>query len=106
MSQILNSFTGIAFLDLNGDPYSGAQLFVYDAGTSDKVAAGTITKDFAGASNHANPIILNNDGVISDGSTAHALWQTSGSSLKLVLAPSTDTDPPLSPIRTYDNLQG
>jgi hypothetical protein len=39
-------------------------------------------------------------------SDAQALWQPEGIVLKLVLAPSTDSDPPLSPLRTYDNIAG
>lgn len=104
MSQKLNSFSGIPFLDANGDPYSGAQLFVYEAGTSTKY---TVTKDLAGASNHANPIILNSSGVVADGAgAAQAIWQAEGQAIKFVLAPSTDTDPPVAAIRTFDNLQG
>lgn len=102
MAQLLNPYSGVPFLDSNGDPYVGAQLFVYEAGTSTKY---TTTKDSAGVSNHANPIILNNEGVIADGSgAAQAMWQSAGQSVKLVLAPAGDTDPPVSPIRTYDNI--
>lgn len=104
MAQKLNPFSGIPFLDANGDPYSGAQLFIYTAGTSTKF---TTTKDLAGASNHANPVVLNSSGVIADGAgAAQAMWQLEGQAVKMVLAPSTDTDPPIAAIRTYDNIQG
>lgn len=104
MTQFLNPFSGRQFLDANGAPYVGAQLFVYQAGTSTKQ---TVTKDKAGASNHANPIILNARGEPADGSGASMpIWQPSDVDVKLVLAPSTDSDPPVSPISTWDNLAG
>ena len=104
MAQYLNAFSGRQFLDANGAPYSGAQLFVYIAGSSTKA---TVTKDSAGASNHTNPIILNTRGEPADaGGASQAIWQAGGQSVKLVLAPSTDTDPPVSAISTWDNLAG
>lgn len=104
MAQKLNPFSGRQFLDANGDPYSGAQLFAYVAGSSTKT---TLTKDSAGTSNHANPIILNSRGEPADaGGSSQAMWQAEGVSVKLVLAPSTDSDPPLSAISTWDNLSG
>lgn len=104
MSQKLNPFSGVPFLDANGDPYSGAKLFVYQAGSSTKQ---TTTKDLAGASSHENPIILNSAGIIADNAgAAQAMWQPEGQAVKLVLAPSNDTDPPGSAIRTYDNVAG
>ncbi len=82
----------------------GAQLFSYVAGSSTKT---TLTKDSAGASNHANPIILNARGEPGDGAGAsQAMWQAEGSTVKLVLAPSGDTDPPVAAISTWDNLSG
>jgi len=104
MAQKLNPFSGRQFLDANGNPYSGAQLFTYVAGSSTKV---TLTKDLAGASNHANPIILNSRGEPGDGAGAsQAMWQAEGATVKLVLAPSTDTDPPIAAISTWDNIGG
>lgn len=104
MTQYINIFSGRQFVDANGIPYSGAKLFVYEAGTSTKYI---VTKDKAGASNHANPIILNTKGEPADGAgAAHAIWQTGGQEVKFVLAPSTDTDPPLSTIDTWDNIPG
>lgn len=104
MAQKLNPFSGRQFLDANGDPYNGAQLFVYEAGTSTKY---TLTKDSAGASNHANPIILNTRGEPGDGAGAsQVMWQAEGQAVKLVLAPSTDTDPPVAAISTWDDLSG
>lgn len=104
MAQKLNIFSGRQFLDANGDPYSAALLFVYTAGSSTKA---TVTKDSAGVSAHANPIVLNSRGEPADGSGAsQAIWQTEGSALKFVLAPSTDTDPPIAAISSWDNLAG
>lgn len=104
MTQFLALFSARQFMDLNGIPYAGAKLFTYQAGTSTKV---TTTKDEAGASNHTNPIILNTRGEPADaGGASQAIWYTAGSKLKFVLAPSTDTDPPLSPISTWDNING
>lgn len=104
MAQYLNAFSGRQFIDANGNPYVGAKLFIYAAGSSTKV---TTTKDSAGASNHTNPIILNARGEPADGAGAsQAIWQTAGSATKLVLAPSNDTDPPVSAISTWDNLSG
>ena len=104
MPQFINPYSGRQYINANGIPYTGAKLFVYLAGTSTKY---TTTKDQAGTSNHANPIILNSRGEAADGAGAsQAIWQTGGDKVKLVLAPSTDTDPPLSAISTWDNLQG
>lgn len=104
MAQYLNAFSGRQFIDANGNPYVGAKLFTYVAGSSTKV---TTTKDSAGASNHTNPIILNARGEPADGAGAsQAIWQAGGSSTKLVLAPASDSDPPLSSISTWDNLSG
>ena len=104
MSQKLNPYSGRQFLDANGDPYVGAKLFTYEAGTNTKQ---TVTKDLAGTSNHTNPIILNSKGEPADaGGSAQAIWQPDGQAIKLVLAPSTDSDPPTTPIATWDNLEG
>lgn len=104
MTQYLNPLSGSQFVDANGAPYSGAKLFIYSAGSTSKV---TTTKDQAGSSNHTNPIILSSKGEIADGSgNRQALWQPGGTTVKMVLAPSTDTDPPTSPYWTIDNVAG
>ena len=104
MPQFINPYSSRQYINANSVPYTGAKLFVYLAGTSTKY---TTTKDQAGTSNHANPIILNSRGEAADGAGAsQAIWQTGGDKVKLVLAPSTDTDPPVSAISTWDNLQG
>lgn len=104
MAQYLSPFAGRQFLDANGNPYVGALLFTYVAGSSTKV---TTTKDSAGVSNHTNPIVLNARGEPSDGAgTSQAIWQPGGVAVKYVLAPSTDSDPPMSAISTWDNISG
>lgn len=104
MAQKLNPFSGRQFGDANGDPYVGAQLFIYKAGTTTKQ---TTTNDQDGASNHANPIILNGRGEPADaGGSAQAIWQPDGQAVKLVLAPAADSDPPTTPYATWDNIEG
>ena len=84
-------------LDGNGAPYAGAKLFTYRAGTSTKEPT---YQDEDSSTAHANPIILDANGRIPAG-----VWLTEGQGYKLVLAPSDDTDPPVSPIWTLDNLR-
>lgn len=104
MANYLNPWSGRQFVDANGAPYSGAKLFVYTGGSSTKT---TVYKDSAGASQHANPIVLNTRGEPADtGGASQPIWQAGGAAVKFVLAPSTDTDPPVSPISTWDNIAG
>lgn len=84
------------YLDGDGVPYAGAQLFTYAAGSSTKQ---TTYQDSAGSTPHANPIDLD-----ANGRVPAAIWGTVGQTFKLVLAPSDDTDPPASPIWTIDNV--
>lgn len=84
--------------DANGDPYSGALLFTYAEGSTTKLATYT---DATGSVAQANPIVLNTRGLPDD-----SIWLTEGRNYKFVLAPSTDTDPPTSPIKTEDNIVG
>lgn len=86
------------YLDENGDPYSGALLFTYEAGSSTKEPT---YQESTGTTPHANPIVLN-----SKGQPSAPIWLTEGQSYKFVLAPSTDTDPPASPYWTVDNIDG
>lgn len=86
-------------VDANGNPRSGAKLFTYVAGSAIKVATFT---DAAGLVPQTNPIILNADGY----PTLGPIWIAEGTMVKFVLAPSTDTDPPTSPIKTIDNVAG
>lgn len=81
------------FFDNNGNPLSGGKLFVYTAGTSTKVNTYT---DAALSVANANPIVLDSAGRCT-------IFLTPGVSYKFVMAPSTDTDPPTSPLWTVDN---
>ena len=86
------------FEDANGNPYVGGKLFTYAAGSSTKQATYT---DSTGLTANTNPIILD-----SAGRTPYGVWLTAGLNYKFVLAPSTDTDPPSSPIFTEDVVSG
>jgi hypothetical protein len=84
------------FFDNNGDPAAGHQLFTYYAGMTDKVETYTDSDLLVP---NTNPIILD-----SAGRCTIYLYPTS--SVKFVLAPPTDTDPPTSPIWTRDDIHG
>lgn len=86
------------YVDANGNPYAGAKLFYYAAGTTTK--QNTYTTSVGDAAN-TNPVILD-----ASGRTPYGVWLTEGVNYKEVLAPATDTDPPTSPIFTEDVLTG
>jgi hypothetical protein len=98
MSVNLTPQPRLQFVDVNGNPYSGAKLFTYLSGTTTKQA--TYTNNLQTVA-HANPIILD-----SSGRPSSEVWLVSGVKYTFVLAPSTDTDPPTSPILTDDNIEG
>ena len=79
-------------------PLSGGKLFTYASGSTTKQA--TYTTSVGDVAN-SNPIILD-----TLGRTPFGVWQTNGLNYKYVLAPSTDTDPPTSPIFTEDVVAG
>lgn len=89
------------FADGTGVPYSGAKLFCYVAGSVNTKQ--TTYTESTGTTPNTNPIVLD-----SNGRTPQPVWLTTGLSYKFVLAPSTDTDPPASPISggTIDNCTG
>ena len=82
-----------------GTPAVGYKLFFYVAG-SVNTKQNTYT-DSTGTVANTNPVVLN-----SLGQPTTELWFASGQSYKCVLAPSTDTDPPTSPVWSVDNLRG
>jgi len=86
------------FFDNDGVPAASCLLFTYTAGTTTKKATYT-TSTISGGSEVANtnPIVLD-----SSGRTAGIFLTAAGH--KFVLAPSTDSDPPTSPIWTRDNI--
>ncbi len=110
MAQHLNPWSSRQFLDANHVPLVGAKLFSYvsSATGTGGTTKQTLTQDAAGNTNHTNPMILNARGEPSDSPSGASMemWQPSGVFVKLVLAPSTDTDPPTSIISTWDNLSG
>jgi hypothetical protein len=87
-----------AQLDSSGNPYVGAQLFTYAAGSTTKQTA---YQDSAGLTQHTNPIVLN-----SRGEPPAPIWLTEGSTYKLYLTTPTDTDPPVTSVRVIDNIRG
>lgn len=88
------------FLDDNGNPRVGAQLFFYAAGTSTKLS--TYNDDDLLTAN-ANPMVLNANGQPSTSSSGSAIDVFgSNAAYSIVLAPSTDTDPPVAAIQTVD----
>lgn len=87
------------FVDASGNPTVGYKMFMYAAGsTSTKQNSYT---NSTGSVANINPIILN-----ALGQTPNELWWDASLLYKVVLAPSTDTDPPTNPVWTVDNLQG
>ncbi len=82
---------------------SGCKLFTYVAGSTTKQNTYT---DNTGNTANANPILLNSEGYPASGGNVISIWLTQGATYKFVLAPSTDTDPPSSPIWTRDNISG
>lgn len=85
-----------AFYDSNGDPYSGARLFFYAAGSSTKQNTYTTS---AGSVANSNPITLN-----SRGEPGTEIWGTVGQTYKIGLAIPGSDDPPASFIWTEDNV--
>lgn len=76
---------------------NGAQVFTYQAGTTTPLTTYQTQTDAVNSTNpNANPIIANSSGRIP------ALWSTQA--LKLICAPSTDTNPPVNAYWTIDNI--
>lgn len=98
MSVTLSPPMFLQFFDPNnsGAPLAGGKLFTYIAGTSTKQATWT---DSTQTVQNSNPIILDSNGVAN-------VWLDPTLSYKFILSPANDTDPPTSPLRTVDNIQG
>lgn len=84
------------FFDANGNPLVGGNLFFYKAGTTTKQ---NTYNSSSGLSANANPVVLN-----ARGEPGVELWLDIANNYKVVLALSTDTDPPGSPIWIEDNI--
>lgn len=82
----------VQFSDSTGAALAGAQLFFYNTGTSTKL---NTYSDSALSIANTNPIVLD-----ANGRAGSVFLQNL--KYKVVLAPSTDTDPPTSPIWTQD----
>lgn len=91
MARVHHTYPKFRADDDSGVPLAGAQLFTYVSGTTTKKT--TYTSKTGGA--NTNPIILDSNGECD-------LWYEGDA--KLVLAPSGDTDPPVSPYWTVDNV--
>ena len=89
------------FVDANGDPYSGAFLFFYAAGSSTK--QDTYTDD-TGNTACDNPITLNSSGYPAVSGTILAPWGTVGQTYKIGLAAPGSADPPASFLWTMDDV--
>jgi hypothetical protein len=83
----------------SGLPAVGYKVFFYVAGSVNTKQ--TTYTDSTGTVANANPLVLN-----SLGQPTTEVWFTAGQAYKVVLAPSTDTDPPTSPVWSIDNLRG
>lgn len=94
MTAILSPDPVLQFWASPGVPLVGGKLFTYKAGTSTKQATWT---DSTQAVQNANPIILNSLGQA-------AVWMDPTLTYKLVWAPANDTDPPVSPLGSSDNI--
>lgn len=94
MTDVLSPPPKQAFLDNNGRPLVGGQLFTYEAGTNTKLATYT---DAGGLTANSNPIVLDFRGECD-------LWIPPNVAYKFVLAPANDTDPPTNPIWSVDDI--
>lgn len=82
-------------------PGNGVQVFFYVAGSVSTKQ--TVYKDPAANVAWSNAIVLDSGGNLPLGGE---VWFPSGQTFKVVWAPSNDSDPPVSPYRTMDNLSG
>lgn len=86
------------FFDTQGNVLNGGKLFFYAAGSSTKQ---TTYNSSLGTVANSNPMILD-----AFGRLQAEVWLTTGLFYKEILTTSTDTDPPVSPIWSEDNIAG
>jgi len=82
-----------------GVPASGAKLFLYQSGSTTKITSYT---DSTGATPNSNPVLIGSTGYPQSGGNVVEIFFALGQTVKYVLAPSTDSDPPSSPYWTRD----
>lgn len=87
------------FFDNSGVPLAGGKIFIYQPGTTTKM--NTYTDSSLGTVN-PNPIILDSAGRPANNMAPIDLYVTAA--FKMVLAPATDTDPPMNALWTEDNI--
>lgn len=97
MSNAISPIGNDQFFDVNGNLLVGGQLFTYLAGTTTKAVTYT---NISGGGSHTNPIILNASGL-----PPSPIYIPGGIGYKFVIAGPGDTDPPSSPIYTWDDVQ-
>lgn len=96
-TEIVTSFWPIN--DSNGDPVSGAKIYVYDAGTT---TPQSLYSDTALSVSVSNPIITNSAGrTTTDGGTTVGMVYKAAGSYKIVVKTSADVT-----IYTLDNIDG
>lgn len=88
------------FIPGGNTPGNGVQLFFYVAGSATKQ---TVYKDSTGSTAWTNPLVLDSGGNLPSGGE---VWFQAGATYKVVWAPANDTDPPVSPYWSKDNLSG
>lgn len=91
---------GPVFIPGGNQPAAGGQLFFYASGTSTKQNTYTTS---SGSVANANPVVLDAGGNVTG---SHEIWMGQGSTYRVILAPSNDSDPPLSPYWTIDSISG
>lgn len=96
MALQISPFGNDQFFSSNGVLAVGAKLFTYLAESTTKTPVYT---DIGGTTPHTNPIILNSIGM-----PPSPIFLNKASPYKFVYAPSTDTDPPVAPLYTADNI--
>lgn len=96
MALQISPFGNDQFFTSNGLLGVGVKLFTYLATTTTKTPVYT---DLAGTTPHTNPIVLNSIGM-----PPSPIYLNKAGLYKFVYAPSTDSDPPVSPLYTADNI--
>lgn len=96
LSPVFNDQT----IDVNGDPAVGYKLFTYVANSVNTKQ--TTYSDEAGTIPNTNPIILNAEGWPTQG----PIWLPEGVAFKMLMTYPTDTDPPTSSYKVFDDVTG